>query len=160
ESYTGDDTVRWSPRATVAGDISYFTYSGRLGFNFRPLTDKLQTGSNPLGSELTLGASAGLRLLATKLGVGPGGLGSTVTTPGSFFKKKTTPLEYLLGAHYLYKEFRFGGGIGGGLTEGFGTPVVRIVLAGEWAPGADKDSDGDGILDSQDACPNVPGIRT
>jgi outer membrane protein OmpA-like peptidoglycan-associated protein len=157
-NYTSDNTVRFSPRATVAGDISMFTYSGRLGFNFRPLKDTFET--NPLGSELTIGAAAGLRVLEKKLVVGPEIYGSTVTSDGSFFKKRTTPLEYLLGAHYTYKETRFGGGIGGGLTSGWGTPVVRIVLGAEWAPGADKDSDGDGILDKEDACPNVPGIRT
>src|SRR6185369_6804294 len=139
------------PRASIAGDISMFTYAARLGFQYRPLTDKFE--SKPLGSELIGGAAAGLRILDKKLVVGPELYGSTVTTPGSFYKKRTTPLEYLLGAHYLYKELRVGGGIGGGLTSGWGTPVVRIVLAAEWAPGAFFFQAGDGIRDSQDACP-------
>ncbi len=163
ENYTSDNTVRFSPRLSVAGDVPIipelgFTYAGRLGFNYRPLTDKYDT--NPLGSELTIGASAGVRVLEKKLVVGPEIYGSTVTDSDSFFKKRTTPLEWLLGSHYTFGELRAGAGIGGGLTPGWGTPVVRIAASFEWVPGADKDTDGDGILDSEDACPNVKGIRT
>jgi OmpA-OmpF porin, OOP family len=158
DNYTSDQTVRMSPRAMVAGDIDIFSYAGRLGFNYRPLTDRFD--ANPLGSELTIGASAGVRLLDRKLLVGPELYGSTVTDSDSFFERRTTPLEWLLGAHYTVSDFRVGGGVGTGLTRGWGTPVVRTVLSVEWVPSADKDTDGDGIMDREDACPTVPGIRT
>lgn len=159
ENFTGDESVRFSPRVTVAGDIAMFAYSGRLGLNYRPLTEKLDTSS--LGTELTIAASAGIRLLEKKqLLVGPEIFGSTVTDPDSFFEKRTTPLEWIMGAHYTHQDFRFGAGIGTGLTRGWGTPVVRTVLSAEWVPGIDKDSDGDHVLDREDACPTVPGVRT
>ncbi len=158
DNYTGDDNVRFTPRAMVAGDIDVFTYAARLGFNYRPLTERYD--QNPLGSELTIGASAGLRLLDKKLVVGPEIYGSTVTDSDSFFEKRTTPLEWLIGGHYTAGDFRFGAGMGSGLTRGWGTPVLRTVASIEWVPAFDKDTDGDKIMDSEDACPTVPGIRT
>lgn len=158
DDYTGDGNVRFAPRATVAGDIDIFTYSARLGFNYRPLTERYD--QNPLGSELTIGASAGLRLLDKKLLLGPELYGSTVTDSDSFFEKRTTPLEWLMGGHYTADDFRFGVGMGTGLTRGWGTPVLRTVFSLEWTPAFDKDTDGDRIMDSEDACPTVPGIRT
>ena len=160
ENYTGDDNVRFSPRAAIAGDIDMFTYGARLGFNYRPLTEKFDSNS-PLGSEIWIGASAGVRLLEKKqLIIGPELYGSTVTTSGGFFEKRTTPLEWLIGGHYTAGDFRFGVGMGTGLTRGWGTPVLRTVANIEWAPAFEKDTDGDGILDNEDACPTVPGVRT
>ncbi len=163
EQYTGDDNVRFAPRVLASGDIDVglpLTYAARLGFNYRPLTERYDPRS-PLGSEITIGAAAGIRLLEKKeLLVGPEIFGSTVTAEDSFFRKRTTPLEWLIGAHYNYSDFRFGAGVGSGLTRGWGTPVFRGSLSVEWVPGADKDTDGDGIMDSEDACPTVPGVRT
>jgi outer membrane protein OmpA-like peptidoglycan-associated protein len=163
DNYTSDGNVRFSPRASIAGTIPLaydlgLEYAGRFGFNYRPLTDKIDTV--PLGSELTLGASAGVRMLDKKLLVGPEIYGSTGTNDGAFFEKSTTPLEWLLGGHYTVGDFRLGGGFGSGLTRGWGSPVIRIVLGAEWAPAFDVDQDKDGILDAEDACPTVPGIRT
>jgi outer membrane protein OmpA-like peptidoglycan-associated protein len=164
EQFTGDEHVRFSPRAIIAGDIDLgpdapvFSYGAKLGFNYRPLTTKLDT--NSLGSEVTFAASAGLRFLDKKLLIGPELYGSTITTPGSFFERRTTPVEWLIGGHYTASEFRFGAGIGTGLTRGWGSPVVRAVLSAEWVPGIDDDTDKDGVKNSEDACPTVPGIRT
>jgi outer membrane protein OmpA-like peptidoglycan-associated protein len=165
DQYTGDGNVRFAPRASVAGDIPILgadapilSYAGRLGFQYRPLTERV--AQNPLGSELTVAASAGLRLLEKKLLVGPEIFGSTITDSDSFFEKATTPLEWLIGAHYTYKDFRFGAGMGSGLTRGWGAPVFRTVLSAEWAPAFDEDTDHDGVLNSEDACPTVPGVRT
>ncbi len=155
--YTSDDNVRLAPRAQVAGDISIFSYAGRVGFNYRPLTSRYD--ENPLGSELTIAASAGVRPIEGLL-VGPELYGSTVTNPDSAFEKRTTPLEWILGAHWTHGELRLGAGIGSGLTRGWGTPVFRTLLSAEYVPGGDKDTDADGVMDSEDACPTQPGIRT
>jgi outer membrane protein OmpA-like peptidoglycan-associated protein len=158
EDFTGDGNVRFSPRISVAGDISMFTYAGRIGLNYRPLTESIGTSS--LGTEMTIAASAGIRLGDKKqLLIGPELFGST-TTNDSAFDKQTTPLEWIFGGHYTVSDFRFGAGIGTGLTRGWGAPVLRTVLNAEWAPGVDKDSDGDHIMDREDACPTVPGVRT
>ncbi len=169
DSFTGDGAVRLGPRAMVAGDISEFTYSARLGLTFR-FRDEEFAGS-PMGSEANFGAAAGARLLDDRLVVGPEIFGSTVITDGdAFFARRTTPFELLIGGHYLAtKEMRVGAGIGPGLTRAFGTPQLRVLASIEYVepipeapppPPARGDRDSDGVFDDEDACPDVPGVRT
>lgn len=132
DQYTSDGNARFAPRASAQGDISMFTYAARLAFEYRGLTERFD--GRPLGSTFTFTAAAGVRVADGKLVVGPELYATTVTTPGSFFEKTTTPVEGLLGAHYAYADFRFGAGIGTGLTRGWGSPVFRTLLAAEWAP--------------------------
>ena len=62
---------------------------------------------------------------------------------------------------------RIGAGFGPGLSRGFGSPKYRGLLSVEWAPQPDEkpplvvkplDRDKDGVIDAQDACPDVPGV--
>ena len=154
ENFTGDGDVRFSPRVSIAGDVAAFTYAGRLGLDYRALT---QTDS--LGTAATIAASAGVRVLEKKqLLLGPEIHGSTVAD--SFLEKRATSAEWLFGAHYSHDELRFGLGAGIGLTRGWGTPVLRTVLSVEWAPGIDEDADGDHVVGRDDACPTVAGARS
>ena len=163
-SYLGDGSVRVIiPRALVAGDVDWFSYAAQVGFNYRGLTDTF--GGSGLGSELVFGASAGVRALQRNLLIGPELYGSTVVTNGAAFAKVNTPLEVMLGAHYLIaSSVRVGAGVAPGLTKGYGEPAVRYVLSAEWAPAPEAppppDRDHDGILDADDACPDVAGVRT
>ena len=170
DSYTSDGAVRAIPRLMIAGDAGKLTYAAHLGFGFRA-RDEAFAGSQ-LGSELIYAASVGARLADERLVVGPELYGSTVVTDSdSFFGRPTSPLEMLLGGHYrATPAWRFGAGAGPGLTRAFGSPSLRVLATLEWvepfeeppvpqAP-APKDRDGDGVLDSEDACPDVPGVRT
>jgi outer membrane protein OmpA-like peptidoglycan-associated protein len=158
ENFTSDGYVRVLPRATIAGDISMFTYSARLGYHYRALDEKFER--NPLGSEITGGAAVGLRTAKDKLVVGPELYASSILDRRSFFKRRGTSVEWLLGAHYTVSDFRFGGGFGSGLTRGWGTPSIRAFLSAEWTPGYTEDRDKDGIPDTEDACPTAFGVRT
>ncbi|HKQ69952.1 MAG TPA: transporter, partial [Polyangiaceae bacterium] len=162
--YTGDGKVRVVPRLLSAGDIGGFVYAVKVGAQYRALE---QTFANsPTGTEFVFGAAAGLRAADGKLVVGPEVYGSTVVSQGdAAFKKQSTPVEFLVGAHYTVSDFRLGAGVGPGLTRGFGTPALRGVLAFEWIPAIvpatpPSDRDQDGILDTEDACPDAPGVRT
>jgi outer membrane protein OmpA-like peptidoglycan-associated protein len=158
EDFTSDGTVRVMPRATIAGDVSIFTYSARVGFQYRPLDEAFE--QNPLGSEINAGAAAGLRVANRKLVVGPELYGSSIVDGKSLFKSRTTPLEGLIGAHYTFGDFRVGAGLGTGFTRGWGTPALRAFLSAEWAPGSIDDEDKDGIADAEDACPKTRGVRS
>lgn len=158
DDYTSDGTVRVHPRATIAGDVSVFTYSARLGFHYRPLDESFER--NSLGSEITAAAAAGVRVANRKLVVGPEIYGSSIVASDSFLKQRGTPLEWLLGAHYTVGDVRFGGGMGSGLTRGWGTPSLRAFLSAEWTPGIVDDADKDGVLDKDDACPHASGQRS
>jgi OOP family OmpA-OmpF porin len=162
DAYTGDGKVRIAPHAMLAGEVSIFAWAAKLGVNVR-LQDGDLAGAQ-LGSELFAAGSAGLRLVDGKLLVGPEIYASTVMKDG-LFRRRGTPFEGILGAHYWIKDqVRVGAGVGPGFTEGFGSPKVRAVASLEWVPGIKKaapsDRDGDGILDADDACPDEAGVRS
>lgn len=178
--FAGDGSFRVQPRLLVAGQVGAFVYSGKLGFEYR---ENQAFAGDSLGSQVILGAAAGAQFLDGKLVIGPELWGSTVvTTSQGAFTTGNTPLEALLGAHSQVGDFRVGAGVGHGLTKGFGEPDVRLLATIEWAPPYQEppppvipppppppppapppppsDMDNDGIPDSEDACPAVPGVRT
>lgn len=166
-SYTGDAKVRLVPRVMVAGDAGAFAYAAKLGLNIRPQDEAF--ANTPMGSEIGFGLAAGMRALDKTLLIGPELYGSTgVTASDAFLKKRTTPLELLVGVHYrLMSELNIGLGLGPGLSRGFGSPLFRAVASIEWHPRFEApppppppDRDRDGIVDVDDACPDVPGVRT
>ena len=159
--YTSDGEVRVQPRLLAAGDIGAFVYAARLGFEYRGHQGTF--GGGALGSEVTYGASIGLRVASRKLVVGPEIYGGAiVASSDQILARLTTPVEGLLGAHYtIGSDWRIGAGAGEGLTQGFGSPAFRFVASVEWTPApAAADRDHDGIPDKNDACPDVPGIAT
>lgn len=159
-AYSGDGSVRVSPHLALAGDISLFTYAARAGFNYRARDGKFSGAA--IGSEISFGVAAGLRVARGRLVVGPELYGTTVVE-GGLFRKRATPLEAIFGLHYtVANQVRLGAGAGAGLTQGFGSPEVRVLASVEWAPGHDdrQDRDGDGIFDDEDACPDEKGVRS
>ncbi|MEO6418392.1 MAG: OmpA family protein [Polyangiaceae bacterium] len=155
--FTGDGQARIVPRLMFAGDIADFAYSLRAGYEFRGRSDAF--AGRQFGDEITGAFSIGVRLFEKKLLVGPEFYGSTLASDA--FQDKNTPSEVLFGAHYTYNDFKFGAGLGSGLTRAFGSPQVRAILGFEWTPAIDEakpDRDGDGILDKDDVCPDTPGV--
>jgi OOP family OmpA-OmpF porin len=78
--------------------------------------------------------------------------------------KSITPAEWMLAvrtAPLLAGDVSFFGGGGGPIPIGdaaITVPRFRFVLGAVYAPTA-RDSDGDGVIDKNDMCPNVPGVR-
>jgi OmpA-OmpF porin, OOP family len=156
DAFAGDEKVRVSPRFSLAGDISLFSYAARVDFRYRGRNGVFS--GEEIGSELGFGAAAGLRVANGALLIGPEVYGTTVIEGGAF-RERGTPLEGVFGVHYLIaNQVRIGAGAGAGFTRGFGAPAVRALASVEWAPGHDEDRDGDKILDKDDACPDVPGV--
>ena len=164
DAFTGDEKLRIVPRLQAAGDVGVIAYSARLAPNIRLLNDDFD--GQPFGTEFQFGAAVGARLADGKLLIGPEVFGSSVFS--GFFEKKTTPFELVVGGHYKFTDsWRAGVGVGPGLTQGFGTPQLRVLASIEWYDSVDKvekaeptkaDTDGDGFLDDEDACPNEPGV--
>ncbi len=71
------------------------------------------------------------------------------------------PIEWLAAAHVMPASHLVATlGAGTGLTQGLGTPDLRLVGSVRWSPGPakpviDEDPDGDGILGDADRCPTV-----
>ncbi len=161
DNYMSDGQVRILPRAVLAGDIGPIAYSARVGIQYRGNSNQIDGGA--IDSDFNFGASAGLRAFDKALLIGPEIYGST--TFDNAFDKQSTPLELLFGPHIFLKNgLRFGAGAGTGLTRGFGSPIARALFNIEYvlpvsAP-PPPDRDHDGIIDSEDACPDVPGVRS
>jgi OmpA-OmpF porin, OOP family len=169
-AFASDGKVRVLPRLLLGGDIGNLVYAAKLGVLYRA-NDTGFNGS-PKGTEAVVAAAIGYRSDDGKLVLGPELFGSTVVSDADgFFSKRETPFELLLGAHYkVTDDVRLGGGVGPGLTRGFGSPQFRGLLSLEWAPEPKKeplvlrppapaDRDHDGIIDDQDACPDEPGVK-
>ena len=161
--YLGDGNVRVGPRLNVAGDIGAFVYSAGVGVVYRA-NDSTFAG-HPTGTELDFSAAAGVRVADKKLLLGPEVFGGTVLTKeNAVFGDHTTPLALLIGGHYNAGDIRVGLGAGPGLSNAAGTAAFRALASVEWMPAitnpAPSDRDGDGVFDSEDACPDVPGVRT
>lgn len=180
--WTGDENVRGDGHLLLAGRIGIFEYAGRAGYMYRK---KFAFANQTIGSELFYGAAIGLRLANEKLLIGPELYGSTnldsAVAPsevGGPFKALTTPLEGIIGAHYtIGDDWRIGAAVGRGfyspakddngdkLGSPIGSPQLRVLASLEYVPGIEKpaaveDRDHDGIPDTEDACPDAPGVRT
>ncbi len=185
QKFLGDGDVRVGPHVSVAGDVGALAYAASVGVIYRG-NDQSFAG-HPTGSEADFGLAVGVRALDKKLLIGPELSGSTIVSDSSaVFGSRTTPLALLGSAHYSAGDFRFGLGAGPGLSHAAGTAAFRGLLSVEYAPGVPlpppppepvpepvappppviepppppSDRDHDGIVDTEDACPDVPGVRT
>jgi OOP family OmpA-OmpF porin len=162
--YLGDGQVRVGPRLSVAGDVGVFAYAAGLAAIYR--ANDAPFDGHPTGTEIDFNAAAGVRVANKALLLGPEVQGSTIVSQaGAAFGDHTTPLALLLGGHYNTGAFRFGLGAGPGLSDAAGTPQFRALGSFEWMPpieetAAPRDRDGDGVLDEDDACPDVAGVRS
>ncbi len=157
DAYASDGTLRLLPRLLAAGDVGPLAYAARLGVHVRPHDARF--ADTELGHELAFAAAAGLRLAGGDLLLGPELIGSKRLSGGA----ASTPVELLLGGKVtLADDFRLGLAGGPGLTQGFGSPDVRVVASLEWFPAvtAERDRDGDGVVDPEDRCPGRPAGAT
>ena len=98
-----------------------------------------------------------------RFAVGPEAILATQVIGAEGLTREHTSLEVLLGAHYnIAKLIQVGLAGGLGVLRQPGTPDGRLLLRVAYAPIRDNrpDTDGDGILDVDDACPRVKGVRT
>jgi outer membrane protein OmpA-like peptidoglycan-associated protein len=179
-AYTGDGKARILPRVAAAGDVGPFVFAAQAAFDARLLDETF--GGQPISNGVQFGGAAGVKLADDALLVGPELYGETSIKGGKVFKGPATPLEALLGVHYaVTDEWRVGLGAGHGFTTAAGSPDFRalasltyfMAAASPPAPPAPEappaqvppppppppaDRDEDGVLDKDDACPDVAGL--
>ena len=186
----GDGDFRIGPHVSVAGDLGAIAYAASVGVIYRGNDQsfaghptgsaawcRLRAGRRRAARSTRSSSSApSCRVKHHRLRLERGGL-----------RWAHDPTCSLLGgAHYSAGDFRFGLGAGPGLSHAAGTAAFRGLLSVEYAPGVPpppppppepapepvippppvleppppSDRDHDGIVDTEDACPDVPGVRT
>ncbi|HET7502809.1 MAG TPA: OmpA family protein, partial [Kofleriaceae bacterium] len=133
------------------------------GVRFRPETDYV---SSDQGTELIGRAGVFVPVLDPRLMTS---LELDVIARASgrdAYKALGSPILPMLGARYHFAGgIRAGAGVGMGLTEAPGSPAVRVLVTVGYEPEPQParpapprlvDSDGDGIVDRDDACPTEP----
>ena len=175
----GENELHGLPALVLSGEGDSFAYAVNAGVDVRKKTPGTSVGltSPGLGSDLTFGGAIALLLADKMLQVGPEIYGTTTMVGSDRFSKATTNLEGILGARYRVGPMVFGAGAGPGITHGVGTPTLRVVASVAYAPlpppppppppppvrkkpVPPSDRDKDGIYDKDDACPDVPGVKS
>ena len=162
-SYAGDGAVRGEPQILLGGRFRYLVWSASLGVTARG-------SAHP--HSFDGGAGAALVLKDGLFQIGPEVTVSVPFTVDKSFSTETATIttaspaaaELLIGAKLRpIRPLVIGAGAGPGFTNGWGTPVVFAVGSIGYDPmpprPGEADRDEDGIVDVQDACPDVKGIR-
>lgn len=154
--YVTDGSVRGLPQLIAGGRVGRSVYTVAVGPELR--TAQSYFGAVEQGSMVTGGLGYGYLLGADEqIQLGVEASFSTVFADPTAYN---TNAEVLASGRFRFaKSFEAAIGAGPGLSSGVGTPQVRVIGMLAYSPAVDKpiDTDGDGILDPQDACRLEPG---
>ncbi len=132
-----------------------------VGARIRPVDETV--GNVPFRDDLTFGAGVIVPIVQGDFELN-GHAEIYGSTPfEDFGDREVTPLEAIGGLKAHTGGWAFGAAAGPGINAGVGTPDVRVIaMLGymgedeEVAEPTNNDSDGDGLLDNRDQCPNDP----
>jgi outer membrane protein OmpA-like peptidoglycan-associated protein len=169
DSFVSSGAVRGLPQLILGGRVDErVVWSAAAG----PQIQGASTFANvDQGTMFKWGAGLGFLLLDNRhLQIGPEAYGAVTLRD---VQKHTTNAEILLDVRYrIIDDLEVAAGAGPGLTSGVGTPDFRALLSLAYTPEQKQaaivtpvapppppaDRDQDGILDANDACPDVKGI--
>src|SRR6478609_3702818 len=169
DSYVSSGEVRGLPQLILGGRVDErFVWSVAAG---PQIQGKSSFANVDQGTMFKWGAGFGFLLLDNRhLQIGPEAYGAVTLRD---VEKHTTNAEVLLDVRYrIIDDLEVAAGAGPGLTSGVGTPDLRALLSLAYTPEQKKaepvvtpvpppppaDRDHDGILDADDACPDVKGV--
>ncbi|MFO0660742.1 MAG: OmpA family protein [Polyangiaceae bacterium] len=169
DNLTRDGKARFLPKVLFSGAAMFVYAAANTGVLFRGFAIWAMPRSET-GSAIS-GAAAGVRVADDSVRARSYGntvfgqkndAGSAIRHP-SVWRSLDPTRASSRRQGICRRDFRLRAGAGPGLTKAPGTPVLRGVLSAAWVPKADApppDSDGDGIIDQNDACKDVKGIAT
>jgi hypothetical protein len=150
QHYSGDESVSLDQKLLLQANLGRFRLRTSIGLRVRP---HVSLPAIKVGDEFTFGGGVeyapgnrALRVLAELSGA------SFLNELGG---RPQTPLDLLVGVKYLHpKGVAAGVGAGPGLNAGLGTPAWRVLVTlGLTRSLKSLDADGDGVVDTADACP-------
>ena len=166
EALAADESLGLVPRVIASrafpNDRGFASLS--LGVALR---DVAQYGDLSIGSEFLFALGAQVNIIE-RVAATAEIAGSTTFTQA--FTSEQTPIEGTIGGRYeIIPGLHSGLSVGTGFTQGYGNPDFRLsAMVGYRGPSAPaepppplpppppQDTDGDGLLDPVDACPNDP----
>ena len=179
-AFLGDSGFTFRPKAIADVTVGRFTAAVNVGYILRKDTvvldqEDVATMATPpvtlieVGQELSLSAGAAVRIIPA-LGVGAEAyalvpLGVDAAPTGRSATPADTVLDVLGGLQiFPGRDVTITAGGGAGLLDSRRHDLFRAFLGLGWTPGeggrgplaGGADSDGDGIPDAQDLCPNEP----
>jgi outer membrane protein OmpA-like peptidoglycan-associated protein len=163
----------WGAEARAFGDVRAGDFRASLGAGVR-LRESTRLYDLALKNELTFAAAVEQRLAAGTSVFAELAGATPLAEPGA--STRQSPLELLLGGRGRFGDLTLFGAAGPGLTDGYGTPIVRFVAGASWSnagpearPAAPPpapvaatpqvDTDKDGIPDARDKCPREPETK-
>ena len=169
DSFVSSGEVRGLPQLLLGGRIDErVVWSVATG---PQIQGKSTFGNVDQGIQYKWGAGLGFLLLDNRhLQIGPEAYGAVTLRD---VQKHTTNAEILFDVRYrIIDDLEVAAGAGPGLTSGVGTPDLRALLSVAYTPEQKlppvveshlppprpSDRDDDGILDRDDACPDVKGV--
>jgi OmpA-OmpF porin, OOP family len=168
-TYAGEGAVYGQPHILFGGRADYIVWSATAGTFIRG-SDNPHSFVWGAGLGIVVPKDAGV----AQLQFGPEAFGGVNFTdvdliPGRVARQGVVNAEVLGTAKLrLFGRLVIGAGAGPGVSDAIGTPEWRVLgqIAYDPQPPKEeeakpqpKDRDGDGILDLDDACPDVPGVK-
>lgn len=162
KSYAGDGAVRGQPQLLFGGRFTHFVWSLSAGTTLRASAHPHSFDAGA-GAAVVLGEEVFQAGPEVTLSV-PFKEDQSFSTDNTTITAATGPaVDLLIGAKVRpVRSLVIGAGAGPGLTQAYGTPVLRAVgtIGYEPLPPRKNDRDGDGIVDKEDACPDVRGVKS
>jgi len=159
-AYLGRGKPGGGIRVAVSQSWARFHFAANVGFGFYP---RATVANLTTEHEFTYGVGVGASLIVDRLDINLEFDGSLTPGPNDksgaerFGDGVHSPLEVLLSVRYKLKNgLSIHGGVGKGLTAGFGSPEVRFLAGVSWALFKPVDRDKDGLLEPEDKCPKDP----
>ncbi|MDX2019976.1 MAG: OmpA family protein [Deltaproteobacteria bacterium] len=183
--HAGDEGAHLQARLILSGRVDWFRWGALGSFTYRKeaTVGTLPAGAgNTVGPELAMGVRAGWASSDGTFLVQPEFMLWAATPGGHWFQRSFTAIETNIGAHV-----RLPGGFVISLAPGLGalrqpgTPDLRVLMRFGWMapdvrpevvsepvivppppppPPPPPDTDRDGFLDRDDACPTVKGVAS
>ena len=145
--YAGLHTVSIAPTLLLTGHVGKVRIGGNLGYR---ITDNSEFSDLVAGNAFLFRAALGIQAHEV-VEIGAELFGDVHS------QVRNNPVEWLAGVTlHPIPSLGFSVAGGTGIGPGFSAPAGRVIFGVGFAPAAGKDTDGDGIGDAKDACPEDP----
>jgi outer membrane protein OmpA-like peptidoglycan-associated protein len=147
--FSGDGFLTCSPEVALDFRRGKILAGINLGFLVRRESDVLNLD---IGNEFQYSAAVAYNLKKPRMRIGAEISGAMPLSMD--VSEEELPVEAMLGIRMqILRDMALEVGAGAGLTRGYATPLFRIIFGVIYMPRV-YDSDGDGLYDENDRCPN------